>query len=185
MAKKQILKHPEKFRVVVKEYKDGDILKIGDEEYKINISYNGNNSSKAKLFNKEIFLSISSNLDIEGQKKHISELLSKCIASKRISRLQEKVKELNDKHFKQEINCIRFKHQKSIWGSCSNKKNINISTRLLLAPDDILEYICIHELAHLIEFNHSDNFWKLVESAMPDYKEKEKWLSANGNECKF
>jgi hypothetical protein len=54
-----------------------------------------------------------------------------------------------------------------------------------LAPDDILEYVCIHELAHLCEMNHSPRFWALVKKAMPDYKEKEKWLKANGDTCFF
>ncbi len=179
------MKKPERIRIIEKEYKDGDILKIGDSEYKLNILYEPKNSSSARLRNQEIFLSISSILNPMEQKKHISGLLSRCIAAQRIAKLQDKVKELNDKHFKKEINGIRFKHQKSIWGSCSKRKNINISTRLLFAPDDILEYVCIHELAHLIEFNHSERFWKLVETAMPEYKEKEKWLSVNGKNCSF
>jgi len=51
--------------------------------------------------------------------------------------------------------------------------------------DDVLDYICVHELAHLIEHNHSDRFWSLVERAMPDYKEKEKWLKENRDKCYF
>lgn len=184
-AKKQILKHPEKFRFAVREYKDGDLLRIGDEDYRLHIYFKERNSSHARLSNKDIFLTISSNINAEEQRKHISGLLSRCVASQRISKLREKIDSLNQKHFKKEINGIKFKHQKSIWGSCSNGKNINISTRLLFAPDEILEYVCIHELAHLIEFNHSENFWKLVEDAMPDYREKEKWLSINGKDCNF
>ena len=63
--------------------------------------------------------------------------------------------------------------------------NINISTRLLFAPDDVLEYVCIHELAHLIEHNHSQRFWMLVAQAMPDYTAKETWLKEKGDACRF
>jgi len=83
------------------------------------------------------------------------------------------------------INKIFFKNLRSRWGSCSERSNINISTGLLFAPEDVLEYICIHELAHLIEQNHSSRFWQLVEKAMPDYREKEKWLNENGGKCGF
>jgi predicted metal-dependent hydrolase len=55
----------------------------------------------------------------------------------------------------------------------------------LFAPKDVFDYICIHELAHLVEQNHSDKFWALVEKAMPDYMEKEKWLKENRGLCKF
>jgi len=102
-----------------------------------------------------------------------------------LPKLQEKIYELNEKHFNRKINKIFFKHNKSNWGSCSNARNINISTRLLFAPDEVLEYVCIHELAHLIEQNHSDRFWTLVETAMPNYVEKEKWLKENRDFCRF
>ncbi|HKZ41668.1 MAG TPA: M48 family metallopeptidase, partial [Candidatus Hodarchaeales archaeon] len=61
----------------------------------------------------------------------------------------------------------------------------NISTRLLFAPDEVLEYVCIHELAHLIEHNHSDRFWALVEKAMPYYPQQKQWLKEHGESIRF
>ena len=148
-----------------KQYNDGDIISIG----------NANN----------IHLIISSNLSEERKRKHISTLLSRCIARTRLPKLQHKIDELNKLYFNQKMNKVFFKYNKSNWGSCSEDGNINMSTRLLFAPDDILEYVCIHELAHLIEHNHSDRFWKLVENAMPNYKEKINWLKENGHTCSF
>ena len=78
-----------------------------------------------------------------------------------------------------------MKYNHSNWGSCSSKGNINLSTRLLFAPDDVIDYVIIHELAHRIEMNHSPRFWKLVSDAMPDYKEKEKWLKVHGGKLGF
>ncbi len=83
------------------------------------------------------------------------------------------------------MNNIFFKYNTSNWGSCSRKGNINISTRLLFAPEDVLEYVCIHELAHLIELNHSDRFWQLIQQVVPDYKKKIQWLKENTELCKF
>jgi len=185
-AKSKIIENPEKFRPKQqKEYKDEDIVKINDEEFILRIEFKDKKSSSARLAGNAIKLSISNNLSKEEQNTHISSLVSRCIAHKRLPKLQEKIYKLNKRHFNQKVNRIFFKHNKSNWGSCSNAGNINISTRLLFAPDDILEYVCIHELAHLIEQNHSNKFWALVEKTMPDYKEKERWLKKNGKLCEF
>lgn len=180
----QLEKNPLK-KEKAKEYTNGELLKFGDVEYKLNISFASKQSSSARMYDDTIYLCVSSELPEEIQNKHISSLLSRIIAKKRIPFLKAKLNELNEKYFRQKINKIFFKNHQSKWGSCSANGNINISTRLLFAPDDILDYICIHELAHLIEHNHSNRFWALVEKAMPEYKEKEKWLKEQGNDVRF
>ncbi|OFZ43313.1 MAG: hypothetical protein A3D92_04145 [Bacteroidetes bacterium RIFCSPHIGHO2_02_FULL_44_7] len=125
-------------------------------------------------------LLISANISDEYKKKHAYEIARKILSGARLPMLRSKLKELNRTHFNAKFRDVRWKKQLSQWGSCSEGKYINISYRLLFAPDDVLEYVCIHELAHLIEFNHSKRFWKLVSNAMPDYEEKEKWLKENG-----
>lgn len=183
-AKEKLEKSPPK-KEKAKEYADGELLKAGDIEYKLSISFAAKQSSSARLHDNIVYLCVSSELPKEVQNKHISSLLSRIIAKKRMPFLKEKLNALNEKHFNQKINNIFFKNHKSKWGSCSENGNINISTRLIFAPDDVLEYICIHELAHLIEHNHSGRFWALVEKAMPDYKEKEKWIKENGDNICF
>ncbi len=183
-AREHLEKNPPK-KEKAKEYVNGELLKVGDLEYKLSISFAQKQSSSARLHDGIIYLCVSSEIPKNMQNKHISSLLSRLVAKKRIPFLKEKLYTLNEKHFNQKINKIFFKNHKSKWGSCSVNGNINISTRLLFAPDDILEYICVHELAHLIEHNHSDRFWALVEKAMPEYKEKEKWLKENGENISF
>jgi predicted metal-dependent hydrolase len=70
---------------------------------------------------------------------------------------------------------------KSRWGSCSSRKNINFSWRLMMAAPKVIDYVIIHELAHLKEMNHSAAFWKIVEKFMPDFRECRKWLKDNHN----
>jgi len=65
---------------------------------------------------------------------------------------------------------IKINSAKTRWGSCSAKKSVNYSWRLILADDDVIDYIVVHELAHLVELNHSESFWAIVEGIMPDYK---------------
>lgn len=71
---------------------------------------------------------------------------------------------------------IRIKDQKSCWGSCSGKRNLNFNWHLILTPIEILDYVVVHELCHLKEMNHSKAFWSEVERVLPDYKERRKWL---------
>lgn len=73
----------------------------------------------------------------------------------------------SDDEFK--INSIKIKNQKTRWGSCSKKGNININYKIVYLQKKMAEYIVVHELCHLKEFNHSNKFWKLVSSKMPDY----------------
>ena len=68
---------------------------------------------------------------------------------------------------------IKITSAKKRWGSCSSKKTINFSWRLIMAQDDIIDYVVVHELAHLQEMNHSPRFWAIVAKTMPDYKQRE------------
>lgn len=80
-----------------------------------------------------------------------------------------------------EFQKITIREQKTRWGSCSSNRNLNFNWKLLLAPPEILDYVVVHELAHLKEMNHSPAFWSEVEKILPDYKERKKWLKEYGN----
>lgn len=79
-----------------------------------------------------------------------------------------------------DYNRISIKFQKTRFGSCSTKKNLNFNALVALMPQEILDYVIVHELSHLIEMNHSKNFWNQVKKIIPDYKTKRKWLKENG-----
>ena len=65
---------------------------------------------------------------------------------------------------------IKINSAKTRWGSCSGKKNINYSWRLVMAEDDVMDYVVVHELAHIKEMNHSVRYWAVVAGILPDYK---------------
>lgn len=77
---------------------------------------------------------------------------------------------------------ITIRNQKTRWGSCSGKGNLNFNCLLMLAPERVIDYVVVHELCHLIEMNHSKAFWQQVERVMPDYKDQRQWLKDHGNE---
>lgn len=80
---------------------------------------------------------------------------------------------------------ITVRDQKTRWGSCSQKGNLNFNWKLIMAPPQVLDYVVIHELCHLWEFNHSPRFWSLVEGQMPDYEVWKKWLKAHREEMEL
>ncbi len=90
-----------------------------------------------------------------------------------LSLVNYKIAEWN-KIYNFEFNRISIRNQKTRWGSCSRKKNLNFNYRIMYLPEKVIDYIIIHELCHLKEFNHSKNFWNLVQVALPDYKEIKK-----------
>jgi predicted metal-dependent hydrolase len=79
-------------------------------------------------------------------------------------------------------NRITIRCQKTRWGSCSSKGNLNFNCLLMLTPAEVQDYVIVHELAHRKEMNHSSKFWAVVGEIMPDYKTKVRWLKEHGGE---
>ena len=75
---------------------------------------------------------------------------------------------------------ITIRNQRTRWGSCSAKGNLNFNCLLMLMPPEILDYVVVHELAHRREMNHSPAFWAIVESVLPDYRTRRQWLKEHG-----
>lgn len=88
-------------------------------------------------------------------------------------------------HYRFTFGCVSIKEQKSRWGSCSRQGNLNFNWRLLIAPLPVLDYVVIHELAHLKELNHSPRFWALVGQTCPDYAAWRRWLRQHGRDLRF
>jgi len=104
---------------------------------------------------------------IEFYRQHTSRILDE-----RISVISSKLN-LNFNH-------ISIKYQRSRWGSCSLKKNLNFNVMLSALPSGVIDYVIVHELLHLIELNHSKRFWDLVRLSRPTYEEDRKWLRMYG-----
>lgn len=180
-AKKQALLEP----FTPKLYRSGEVLVVGQRQYILDIAVEDRGSHSGKLVGNTIALQISGRATDAQRSKAIKTLLSRIVAGDFQREIEQRVFEWNRRSFNRPIKGVFLKYNHSNWGSCSHTGNINLSTRLLFAPESVQDYVILHELAHLLELNHSDHFWRLVETYMPDYREKEKWLSQHGGTCDF
>jgi hypothetical protein len=149
-----------------------------------------NNGSKIKVFDdilKIKYVTFSTNkikltrdvLEIFSEKQH-SDILLKWIKGE-VRKLSNEI--INDFSRKLNVNVskIKISNSFSYWGSCNSKNEISINWRLIFCPQYVLKYIIAHELSHLIEFNHSKNFWNLVDKLISNRVAAQKWLKNNDN----
>ncbi len=128
--------------------------------------------------------------EMYGEKGEYGELVERqYLSSEEIHKLAQKALEYIPKrvsYFTEQIgvSCggITIRNQKTRWGSCSSKGNLNFNCLLMLTPPEVIDYVVVHELCHRKEMNHSKAFWAEVEKVLPNYKEQVKWLKENGRQ---
>ena len=76
---------------------------------------------------------------------------------------------------------ITIRAQKSRWGSCSTRGNLNFNCLLMLCPEEVRDYVVVHELCHRKEMNHSRRFWLELARVLPEYEQQRQWLKSNGS----
>ena len=153
-------------------YNDSSIVKIFGEDFilKITSEYKDN---KIYIENNTINIYVS---NIQNKQQEIEQLLCNYY----LSILKPYALKSFD-NFKNITglypNKISFKKMKTRWGSCSSKKNISLNILLAKYNHQVIDYVILHELCHLLEMNHSYKFWHLVEKYMPNYKQIKKLLN--------
>lgn len=123
------------------------------------------------------------------QEKQLKQTASGKLTAEQIKTLIEQARQVIPKrveYFSKRIQVtyghITIRNQKTLWGSCSGKGNLNFNCLLMLAPPEVLDYVIVHELCHRREMNHSKQFWREVEKVLPDYQVWKKWLKEDGEE---
>lgn len=170
-------------QVGAKQYVDGYTFLLQARQYTLRITDTDTATGSAKLLNDDIHLRVPTAWTDAERSKKIPQLASRVLAKRYYKPMYDRLHQLNNAYFKKNINEFRLKYVSSVWGSCSRKGNINISTRLLFATPDVIDYVLIHELAHLVHADHSPAFWGEVARVMPDYKKQEQWLKKHGHKC--
>lgn len=162
---------------------DGQTFEVQGELINVKVIDNASRSG-SRIRNGVLTIKLASTLSENEKKRFIPYLGRRALTREFLPIIDKRVRELNTLHFNSEINKVRLKDTSTLWGSCSIRNNINLDFRLLFAPQNIIDAIIIHELAHTVRRDHSKAFWSLVTNIIPDYKQRRKWLKENANALK-
>ena len=157
-----------------KKFINGEIFKFLGKDLilKINIS----DAKKIYIKNDYICLDLKNNTKNNRDKiKKELELFYRSFSEKI---LKEKTL-IESKKMNLKVEKIKVRSYKNRWGSCSSNGDISYNWKLIMAPEKIINYVIIHELCHLIHFNHSRDYWKEVSKKLPNYRESKEWLKSN------
>jgi predicted metal-dependent hydrolase len=159
-----------------KMFNDGEAFLYLGNVFELKICRNSNcKKARVKLEGKDILLDLPSNSNTDIIKNTLRQWYIeqfKNIATERINYYSAKIGVFPKK--------VTIREQKTRWGSCSSKGNINLNWKLIMAPLEVLDYVIVHELCHLIVMNHSGEFWKTVGTFSPQYNNFRDWLRHNG-----
>lgn len=184
--KEWVLKHLQKQQNLTsgclpKRYMSGDKFLYRGRSYPLVIEATSSSDFYALFKGSRIIAYVPSGLPPEEQCLLVNKLIDKWYIGQAEKILPEQV-DYYSRLLAIPYNKLKIKDQKTRWGSCSNKGNINLNWRIIMAPNQVVAYVIIHELAHLRHMNHSKEFWKMVEKYLSDYKKWKKWLMDNGKE---
>lgn len=166
-----------------KKYESGQKIKLFDRDFIVDIKEISTQKASIKLIDSTIIFMLSKSYSNKVKQAICSELMVKFLRKFYQPIMKQKLSFYNNIYKFGTLNEIRLKNNTTNWGSCSSKGNINISVRLFFAPENVVNYVLLHELAHLKHPNHSKDFWRLVEKVCPNYKEDEVWLKQNAHLC--
>ncbi len=160
-------------------YENGEVFFVLGRPYTLELRSNPEYGRvKVKICGSSLVLSLSDSPDASdvGSRRQAVEAYYRALA---VNYLPARVCELAAIHGFQFAR-VRVKNQKTRWGSCSSKGNINLNLRLMMAPEPAIDYVIVHELCHLRVLNHSPAFWALVEHCFPDYRHWRDWFRMQG-----
>ena len=159
-----------------REFIDNDKFYFRGDEYRLSLSLGRKEAVKIE----GDLLLVSYVDDKSIGRENIKRLLEDWYLKESIKILKARTEELA-KQMRVQPYGITVKNYKSKWGSCTANNKISYNWRIIMAPDCIIDYLIVHELSHIIEPNHSKNFWYHVGNYCEDFKKKRKWLRENGH----
>jgi predicted metal-dependent hydrolase len=157
-----------------KVYEPGESFLYLGKTYPIEILHDTTIEQDYVLFEKEklsIFVHVHEDEKIKQALRRFYYQQCKALVEKSISQYQS--------HFKLKPRDIRISDSQTTWGTCDTRQRLTFNWRLAMAPGEVIDYVVVHEMCHMIHMNHDRSFWRLVGKIMPDYKEKEIWLASS------
>jgi len=179
ISQKQREMQNEKPGIIKPSFEEKPTLSCLGKNYNLKIIYIPDKLEKRIEFDNDIFTIYSSKRDL-ALDNMIRSLYNDWLNSKADLFFKEKVTQYS-KIINVIPNQIRIKNLKNRWGSITKNKTVNLNVNLLKAPEDIIDYLIIHELCHLKIKGHSYQFWDYLKQFVPDYKQKVEWLRRNAD----
>ena len=174
--KKRAILNVEERKLRNRKFSDNEKFYFRGNEYRLSLILGGKEEVKIS----EGFLIVTCKDDRAMGSKEVKTFIEDWYVRESTKILNTRTYEFAKK-MKVEPSAITVKNYASKWGSCTASNKISYNWRIIMAPDCIIDYLIIHELCHIIEHNHSKNFWYQVGKYCEDFKKKRKWLRENGH----
>jgi len=163
------------YEKIDKKYCDGEIFMFLGENYPLKINIDEKiKKDYVDFFDNQIVVNVREKSD-----KNIKKVLEKWYRAESMEKILDNVKKYAN-YIKVKPRNIKVKTQKKRWGSCTSNRDMYFNWKISMAPVEVIDYIVLHEMCHLVHMNHSAEFWDFLYQIMPDYKDKKDWLKRNG-----
>lgn len=161
-----------------KEYVSGEAFSYLGRHYRLKVIVG--DSAPVRLENGRFYVSVSSTMPPQDRDEHVLSELTLWYQSRGLKKLKERVA-MCAKRLDLEPQKVILKDLRSQWGSCTSRGEIAFNWKIVVAPISIIDYVVAHELCHIVHHDHSKEYWRLLQSILPDYKERKEWLRVNGS----
>lgn len=162
-----------------KEFVSGEKLPYLGRNYRLKVQREPVTNAELTLYQGRFIATVPKNWQQSQVQETLEKQLIKWYRQHGAKKLQERVR-----HYQTVMDVtpksVNFRSQHKRWGTCTPDGDIYINWRLIMAPVKVLDYVVVHELAHLKVHDHSPEFWKIIKSIMPDYEKRKEWLQVNG-----
>ena len=172
--KQKIALHPQATVIHEKQYVSGEAFSYLGRNYRLKVAEG--ELTPIKLVQGRLAISVPKG---SSQSKLVKYALTSWLRTRAELKLREKLIRYSP-IVGVETNGYKVKSFQSRWGSCTPRGRVDFNWKIIMAPNRVVDYVVVHELCHLKQHDHSPQFWKLVESIMPDYLESKEWLRVNG-----
>lgn len=165
------LRHPQKYNdgLRKKEFVSGESVLYLGRNYRLEVENGGDES--IRFIGKFIITGVTS----ERANKLFKEWYTQKAKEKIIPRVNYHARDMGVRFNEIMVSGLKFR-----WGSCTSKNSLNFSWKLIKAPMYVVDYVIVHELAHLLEHNHTSSFWNIVQTQVPGYLKAKGWLKEHG-----
>ena len=155
-----------------KNYDNGESFLYLGKEYPIHISQDPDITQDHAVFEEGIL-----HIKVKEREDESIKQALKRFYYQQCKTLVEKSIRAHQSHFKVKPRSIRITDSKKTWGTCDSRQQLTFNWKLAMAPQGVIDYVVVHEMCHMVHLNHDRSFWRLVGKIIPDYEQRENWLT--------